>query len=115
MPGHRDDGRRIALVIEGGGMRGVVSAGMTAAIEQLGFTECFDEIHGASAGAFNAAFLIAGQALLPDRPLSARLRQSPVRERANLLRGNSLFNMDYIVNEVWRTQRPLRHRPDPVE
>ena len=62
MPGHRDDGRRIALVIEGGGMRGVVSAGMTAAIEQLGYTKCFDEVHGASAGAFNAAFLIAGQA-----------------------------------------------------
>ena len=30
-PGRRTDGRRIALVIEGGGMRGVVSAGMTAA------------------------------------------------------------------------------------
>src|ERR1700709_834693 len=61
-PGHREDGRRIALVIEGGGMRGVVSAGMTAAIEQLGLRDAFDEVHGASAGAFNAAFLLAGQA-----------------------------------------------------
>ena len=24
-----------------------------------------------------------------------------------MLRGSSLFNMDYVVNEVWRTQRPL--------
>ncbi len=24
-----------------------------------------------------------------------------------MLRGRSLFNMDYVVNEVWRTQRPL--------
>src|SRR5581483_4629326 len=55
-------GRRVALVIEGGGMRGVVSAGMTAAIEQLGLRDSFDEVHGASAGAFNAAFFIAGQA-----------------------------------------------------
>src|ERR1700743_1539937 len=61
-PGHRDDGRRVALVIEGGGMRGVVSAGMTGAIEQLALTPCFDEVHGAAAGAFNAAFLIAAQA-----------------------------------------------------
>ncbi len=43
-------------------MRGVVSAGMTAAIEQLGLRDAFDEVHGASAGAFNAAFLLAGQA-----------------------------------------------------
>src|ERR1700744_3059087 len=61
-PGARTDGRRIALVIEGGGMRGVVSAGMTAAIEQLGLRASFDEVHGASAGAFNGAFLLAGQA-----------------------------------------------------
>ena len=43
-------------------MRGVVSAGMAAAIEQLGMREAFDEVHGASAGAFNGAFLLAGQA-----------------------------------------------------
>ena len=43
-------------------MRGVVSAGMAAAIEQLGLRDAFDEVHGASAGAFNAAFLLAGQA-----------------------------------------------------
>src|SRR6266513_787940 len=61
-PGQRTDGRRVVLVIEGGGMRGVVSAGMTAAIEQLGFRDAFDEVHGASAGAFNAAFLLGGQA-----------------------------------------------------
>jgi len=61
-PGARTDGRRVALVIEGGGMRGAVSAGMTAAIEQLDLRDTFDEVHGASAGAFNAAFLLAGQA-----------------------------------------------------
>ena len=61
-PGERSDGRRVALVIEGGGMRGVVSAGMTSAIEQLGLRDTFDEVHGSSAGAFNGAFLLAGQA-----------------------------------------------------
>jgi predicted patatin/cPLA2 family phospholipase len=107
-PGRRTDGRRIALVIEGGGMRGVVSAGMTSAVEQLGLTGTFDEIHGASAGAFNAAFLLAGQAaylaaLYPHgfgNPAFVGLRQ--------LLRGRALFNLDYVVGEVWRRQRPLR-------
>jgi predicted patatin/cPLA2 family phospholipase len=107
-PGERSDGRRIALVIEGGGMRGVVSAGMTAAIEQLGLRDAFDEIHGASAGAFNGAFLLAGQAaylaaLYPHGfgdPTFVSLRQ--------VLRGRPLFDMDYVIGEVWRRQRPLR-------
>ena len=41
-PGARRDGHRVALVLEGGGMRGVVSAAMTAALERHGLTPCFD-------------------------------------------------------------------------
>ncbi len=107
-PGERTDDRRIALVIEGGGMRGVVSAGMTAAIEQLGLLAAFDEVHGASAGAFNAAFLLAGQAayltaLYPHgfgNPQFVSLRRA--------LRGGALFDLDYVIGDIWRRQRPLR-------
>jgi predicted patatin/cPLA2 family phospholipase len=107
-PGDRADGRRIALVIEGGGMRGVVSAGMAAAIEQLGFGDCFDEIHGASAGAFAGAFLLAGQAaylaaLYPHgfgNPTFASARRM-------LLAGRPVFDLEYVVEDVWRRQRPL--------
>jgi predicted patatin/cPLA2 family phospholipase len=118
LPGQRDDGRRVALVIEGGGMRGVVSAGMTAAIEQLGFTDCFDEVHGASAGAFNAAFLIAGQASYLTGLYQHGFGNPRFVSVRRVLRGQSLFNMDYVVNEVWRTQRPLhteRILESPIE
>lgn len=57
--GARDDDCRLALALEGGGMRGVVSAGMAAAIEQLGLTGCFDLVVGTSAGALNGAALLA--------------------------------------------------------
>ncbi len=107
LPGAREDGRRIALVIEGGGMRGVVSAGMTAAIEQLGLTNAFDEVHGASAGAFNAAFLIAEQASYLTGLYQHGFGNPRFVSARNLVRGRSLFNMDYVVNEVWRSQRPL--------
>ncbi len=107
LPGQRQDGHRIALVIEGGGMRGVISAGMTAAIEQLGFTDSFDQVHGASAGAFNAAFLVAGQASYLTGLYQHGFGNPRFVSARRLLRGRSLFNMDYIVNEVWRTQRPL--------
>lgn len=58
----RVEGARLALVIEGGGMRGVVSAGMTVAIERLGLTDRFALVVGASAGALNGAALLAGVA-----------------------------------------------------
>jgi predicted patatin/cPLA2 family phospholipase len=60
--GARSDGARLALVLEGGGMRGVVSAGMAAAIERLELTGCFDLVVGTSAGALNGAALLAGVA-----------------------------------------------------
>src|ERR1700739_3636585 len=118
LPGERTDGRRVALVIEGGGMRGVVSAGMTAAIEQLGFTNTFDEVHGASAGAFNAAFLIAGQASYLTGLYQHGFGNPRFVSARRVLRGGSLFNMNYVVNEVWRTQRPLhteRILQSPIE
>jgi predicted patatin/cPLA2 family phospholipase len=61
-PGERRDGHRVALVLEGGGMRGVVSAAMTAALERHGLTPGLDLVVGSSAGAINGAALIAGVA-----------------------------------------------------
>ena len=43
-------------------MRGVVSAGMLKALEQLGLQNAFDAVYGSSAGAVNGSFFIAGQA-----------------------------------------------------
>lgn len=107
-PGARTDGRRIALVIEGGGMRGVVSAGMAAAIEQLGLTDAFDEIHGASAGSFNGAFLLAGQATYLTGLYPHGFGNPRFVSVRRVLAGGPLFNLDYVIDEVWRRQRPLR-------
>lgn len=53
---------KLALSIEGGGMRSVISAGMAYALEQNGIgPEYFDAVFGASGGSFNAAYYIAGQ------------------------------------------------------
>jgi predicted patatin/cPLA2 family phospholipase len=106
-PGQRTDGRRIALVIEGGGMRGVVSAGMAAAIEQLGASGAFDEVHGASAGAFNGAFLLAGQATYLTALYQHGFGNPAFVSLRRALRGRPLFDMDYVIGEVWRRQRPL--------
>ena len=51
-PGARTDPHRVALVIEGGAMRGVVSGGMVTGLEALGLRDAFDAVYGSSAGAF---------------------------------------------------------------
>jgi predicted patatin/cPLA2 family phospholipase len=56
------DGRRAALIVEGGAMRGVISCASLMALEELGLTDVFDEVYGTSAGAVNAAYFLAGQA-----------------------------------------------------
>jgi predicted patatin/cPLA2 family phospholipase len=59
---HRPDGHKIGLVIEGGGLRGVCTAGGAVALEHLGFTDLFDDVYGTSAGAMNGAYFLSGQA-----------------------------------------------------
>ncbi len=107
-PGARTDGRRVALLIEGGGLRGVVSAGMVTAIEQLGLRDAFDEVHGSSAGAFNAAFLLAGQAAYLTTLYQHGFGDPRFVSAARVLRGGPVFDMDYVIDHVWARQRPLR-------
>ncbi|VEU33660.1 unnamed protein product [Pseudo-nitzschia multistriata] len=52
---------KIALVIEGGGMRGCVTAGMVCAIDYLGLRNCVDVVYGSSAGSIIGAYFITGQ------------------------------------------------------
>ncbi|GAB5033521.1 Hypothetical protein NocV09_01400550 [Nannochloropsis oceanica] len=60
-PGERQDGYKIGLAIEGGGMRGAVSAGAAAATNLLGLSDAFDAVYGSSAGALIAAFFVSRQ------------------------------------------------------
>ncbi|MFE5211236.1 patatin family protein [Streptomyces sp. NPDC056600] len=59
-PGARDDDLRLALVIEGGGMRGTFSAGMALALHDAGLVDAFDAVYGSSAGAITGAWLLSG-------------------------------------------------------
>ena len=56
-----NDGCKVALAIEGGGMRGCVSAGMVCAIHYLNLTDTIDVVYGSSAGTVVGAYLITKQ------------------------------------------------------
>jgi predicted patatin/cPLA2 family phospholipase len=108
-PGARTDGHRVALVIEGGAMRGVVSAGMASALDQLGLRDAFDEVHGASAGAFNGAFFMAGQAAYMTSLYWRGFGDPRFVSFRRALRGEGpAFDMDYVVDGIWARGRPLR-------
>ena len=49
-PSERADDHVVCLPIEGGGMRGAVSAGMCVVLEAAGLAGAFDRIYGVSAG-----------------------------------------------------------------
>jgi predicted patatin/cPLA2 family phospholipase len=97
LPGARRDPHRVALVLEGGGMRGVVSAGMAAALERLGLTASFDLVVGSSAGAINGGALVAGVArgcaAAYHGPFASRTFVNPMR----LMWGRPVMSVDYVL------------------
>ena len=56
-----EDGFRIALAVEGGGMRGCVTGGMVTAIHHLGLEDTIDVVYGSSAGTVIGAYFITRQ------------------------------------------------------
>lgn len=104
--GHPDP-YKVALCIEGGGMRGVVSAGMVAALQELDGARLFDHVYGSSAGALNGAYFLAGQA---EEGLPIYFEDLPERRFVDwrrYLRGGPLMHLDDLIDEVMTHLRPL--------
>jgi predicted patatin/cPLA2 family phospholipase len=98
LPGERRDGNRVGLVLEGGGMRGVVSAAMTAALERLGYTNSFDLVLGSSAGAINGAALIAGVAAHGAATYHGALASKSFVNPARVLVGRPVIDVEYVLD-----------------
>jgi len=92
-----DANRRSAVVLQGGAMRGVISAGAMVPMEALGFTEGFDAVYGSSAGALNGAYLLANQAAFGA---SVYYRDVANRRFINFLRPRKVLDMDFVFDEV---------------
>jgi len=64
-PGSFTDNLKVGLCIEGGGMRGCVTAGMAACISDMKLVDCFDAVYGSSAGSLIGAYVIGQQEGMP--------------------------------------------------
>jgi predicted patatin/cPLA2 family phospholipase len=105
-PGRRADGLRVALAIEGGGMRGTVTAGMALALHELGLLPAFDAVYGASAGAISGAWLVS------SRPEGLRGWAEPSYAKtlirwSALLRGRPVVDVRTLIEVVYQTEFPM--------
>ena len=52
---------KTGLVLEGGGMRGIYTAGVLDVMDEAGLRPCFDGVIGVSAGAVHGCSFVSGQ------------------------------------------------------
>jgi predicted patatin/cPLA2 family phospholipase len=106
-PGARNDGAKLGLVIEGGGMRGVVSAGMVAGLESAGVLDCFDAVYGSSAGAINGAYFVAGQARYGTTIYYQDINNKAFIDMARWLTSRPPLSLEFLLDHVAETVKPL--------
>jgi predicted patatin/cPLA2 family phospholipase len=106
-PGARLDGHKVGLAVEGGGMRGVVSGGMLAALEELGLTQVFDVVYGCSSGAVNSAFFLTPQVWYALSIYYEVLTTRDFVDLRRMLFGRAPMNLAYLMDTVLEKQRPL--------
>src|SRR5580658_1496190 len=110
LPGKRADKLRVGLAVEGGGMRGVLSGAMLAALGDGGLTNSFDAVYAYSSGAINSAYFISGGGwqslsvyyddLVGDEFLSYR----------RLLKREPMVSLDFVFDVVMEERNPLDYQ-----
>jgi predicted patatin/cPLA2 family phospholipase len=107
VPGARRDSYRLGLAIEGGGIRGVVSGGMLVALEEMGLRDTVDVVYGASAGAFNATYFLAGQTSEALSLYYDEMTATNFLDPRRLLRRQPAVSVEWIIEVVMEQLAPL--------
>jgi predicted patatin/cPLA2 family phospholipase len=105
-PGARADDHRVYVAIEGGGMRGAVSAGMCVVLEAAGLVDAFDRIYAVSAGAVNGWGMAVGQAALSATYYQDAVTHRVVNPLRPLLR-QPVIDFDLLFEELIAARKPL--------
>jgi predicted patatin/cPLA2 family phospholipase len=105
--GTASDPHRVALVVEGGCMRGVIAAGAVTALDHLGLAQRFDAVYGVSAGALNAAYMLAGQTAMGTSIYFEDLPAARFVSRRRILAGRRPMALDYTIDEIVARRKRL--------
>ncbi len=109
--------RKLGLIVEGGAMRGVYTAGSLLGLHQLGANHVFDAAYGTSAGAINAAHFLSGEG--PNK-VSTYYKVLTDSHFYNPKRIHKILDIDYFVDEIMKKEMPLeldklRQNPTPLK
>ncbi len=99
----KDSTRRFSVVVQGGGMRGVYSAGVLACFDQHDVQERLISVTGSSLGAMNAAYFLAGQPGMVNIYTSLLSN----KEFVNLARPRKKIDIDYMVDVALHQKFPI--------
>ena len=91
---------RIALVLEGGGYRGIFTAGILDVLMENGFTDEFSSVWGTSAGAMNAVSFKSRQIGRTMRIMLAFRDDRRFMSFMSLVRTGNLTGGDFVYEEV---------------
>jgi predicted acylesterase/phospholipase RssA len=105
-PLDRSDRYRVCLAIEGGGMRGAVSAGMCVVLEAAGLVPAFDRIYGVSAGALNGWATAVGQAAFGVTHYQDAVSYGVINRMRPLV-GRPVIDFELLFEELIASRKPL--------
>ncbi len=99
-----DDGLKIGLVIQGGGMRGAFGAGVASVMVELGLNQSFDEVYASSSGCNTGAYFITGQTRDGVEIYKNDISRFRLIRPWNLKR---TMNLDYLIDFLTGKKHPL--------
>jgi predicted patatin/cPLA2 family phospholipase len=117
-PGERTDPHRVALVVEGGGMRGIISVAMCATLQSHGLLPAFDLVTGTSSGALNAAALLAEVADASTVDYVEGFANRKFINPGRLLLGRPVIDVNYVLDytsDRLDADRHVRTLENPVK
>jgi len=97
---------RPALVVQGGGLRGIYSLSALAVFEKLGLRDAFSRVIGSSAGAINGAYFLARQA---EESISIYTEDLSNKRFVDPWRLRRIVDVDYMI-DVLREKHHLDER-----
>jgi predicted patatin/cPLA2 family phospholipase len=110
-PLQRKDKFKLGLVIEGGGMRGVVGTAMASALHYMGLVNTFDAVYGASAGSLSGTFFITNRMPFGPAIYYENINNSGFIDLKRSLFGSlPVMNLDYLIRYILVDVKPMDWR-----
>ncbi len=100
---NKNNKKVFGLVLQGGGMRAVYSAGAIVPLIEYGFSDSFEHVVGSSAGAINGAYFIDQR----TETMLAYTEDLTNKKFVNLLRRDKKVDIDYVIDSVLKPKRPI--------